>query len=150
MGSTWPLPPTARALVFAVVCVVLAATAHTSMAVVTLPATVLVAGFVITAALTRLLATGHHGMAGAGVWTATTQGMLHVLFERTGHAQAAATAVSGATAVAAPGGSGQAIAMAGRCGMPAAGAGAAAGTAHGSSLGMLAAHVLAAVACALL
>ncbi|WP_111491769.1 hypothetical protein [Peterkaempfera bronchialis] len=145
--TTWPLPRAVRATVFGAVCTALAGAAHLGMSpTAELPVRALLVGFAGTALLSGLLSgllgrvRGGHcgGPTAAGAWTVTVQAALHLLLEHAGSAQST--------------GPGCAHAMAD---MPAASphggppAEMAAGMPVGMPVGMAAAHLLAAVGCAL-
>ncbi|WP_327065121.1 PE-PGRS family protein [Kitasatospora sp. NBC_01302] len=183
-----------RAVVFATLCVALAATAHVSMAEAVLPVPVLAGAFAGTVGGSWLLAGRRRGPVAISGWMVTVQAALHTLFEATATVQASpvragrgapdwvnlllctrggsnptALTPQGLAALAglAPGtpvGS-QAAAMpsmpgmsgmAGMSGMPGNGtsgtgmSGMGTPLVDGLSAGMLAAHLLAALACALL
>ncbi|WP_280671163.1 MULTISPECIES: hypothetical protein [unclassified Kitasatospora] len=180
-----------RAVVFATLCVALAATAHVSMSEAMLPGSVLLGAFAGTAGGTWLLAGSRRGPAAISVWMVAVQAALHVLFEATASVgPGAGQAVRGAPdwvnlLLCSPGGANLAgmspeglartagldpdtLSVTGSGGMaPMHGMAAMAdlqgtGTAHsmvgmgsaplvdGLSAGMLSAHLLAALACALL
>ncbi|MDH6143554.1 hypothetical protein P3T35_005589 [Kitasatospora sp. GP30] len=72
-----------RVVVFAALCVALAATAHVSMSAAGLPVPVLVGAFAGTAGGTWLLAGRRRGLAMVSGWMVAVQAALHVLFEAT-------------------------------------------------------------------
>ncbi|MCC9306145.1 hypothetical protein LN042_03315 [Kitasatospora sp. RB6PN24] len=73
-----------RAVVFATLCVALAATAHVSMSETGLPMPVLGGAFAGTAGGTWLLAGRRRGLATVSGWMVAVQAALHTLFEHTG------------------------------------------------------------------
>ncbi|MFE5587744.1 hypothetical protein [Kitasatospora sp. NPDC056531] len=164
-----------RAAVFAALCVAVSATAHFSMSEAELPGPTLVAAFAGTAGGTWLLAGRRRGLAVIGLWMVAAQSALHLLFESTSSTGGAAVKAGSAAPdwasllLCSPGGDSTGIAPAGLARMagldsdalPVAGMPGMAGIrsmpgadsmamAHGLSGGMLAAHLMAALVCALL
>ncbi|WP_327682507.1 hypothetical protein [Kitasatospora sp. NBC_00458] len=188
-----------RAVVFAALCVALAATAHVAMAGAGVSPPVLAGAFGLTLGVTWLLAGRRRGLGLISVWMVAAQTALHLTFEQAGalagggglgrlagtdwaslllcNPEAAPTGLSPddlarmagldpAVPPAAPAaaavhhahgsvsGAGDPSALAGAAapepGVAAHGAAAHDMAAHGMSPGMIAAHVLAALACALL
>ncbi|WP_280694799.1 hypothetical protein [Kitasatospora sp. GAS204B] len=80
--TTWQIRML-RAVVFAILCVALAAAAHVSMSDAALPGPVLAGTFAGTAGSTWLLAGHRRGLAVISGWMVAVQGALHVLFEAT-------------------------------------------------------------------
>ncbi|GAA1943448.1 hypothetical protein GCM10009738_16130 [Kitasatospora viridis] len=165
---------TLRAAVFATLCVAVSATAHFSMSGAELSAPALVAAFAGTAGGTWLLAGRRRGLPAVTLWMVTAQSALHLLFESTAVAQAPRSAPDwaglllctpkGGTAGMTPaalarmagldpdapsagGAMGQMPAMPGMQGMAGMRGGATA-MPLGLSPGMLAAHLVAALLCA--
>ncbi|MGW6913834.1 hypothetical protein ACWGB8_08435 [Kitasatospora sp. NPDC054939] len=163
-----------RAVVFATLCVALAATAHVSMAGSGVSAPVLAWAFALTLAPTWLLAGKRRGLALIGGWMTVTQTALHQLFALAGTARAGTAAGPDWASLLlcnpdrAPAGLAPAdlARMAGLdpetvpaagghhgghgAAHAASGSGGLSGPLHGMSAGMLAAHLLSALACALL
>ncbi|MFF7636429.1 PE-PGRS family protein [Kitasatospora sp. NPDC008050] len=77
-----------RAVVFATLCVALAATAHVSMAEAVLPGSVLAGAFAGTVGSTWLLAGRRRGPVAISGWMVAVQAVLHTLFEATATAHA--------------------------------------------------------------
>ncbi|MGA5817481.1 hypothetical protein ACPC54_06435 [Kitasatospora sp. NPDC094028] len=75
-----------RAVVFAALCVALAAAAHVAMAGAGVSPTVLAGAFGAVLGLTWLLAGRRRGLGAIGVWMVAAQGALHLLFEQAGTA----------------------------------------------------------------
>ncbi|GAA2819225.1 PE-PGRS family protein [Kitasatospora sp. CM 4170] len=73
-----------RAVVFAALCVALAATAHVAMAGTGVSAPVLAGAFTITLALTWLLAGEQRGLGLVSAWMVGAQTALHLAFEQAG------------------------------------------------------------------
>lgn len=165
-----------RAAVFATLCVAMAATAHLSMSEAELPVPVLAAAFAGVLSGTWLLAGRRRGLAAVSGWMVAAQAALHVLFDTTASATHAARATrdwavlllctpdglpAGTNpadlaraagldpdALSMPGSMPDMPGMAGMTGM--ADTAGTAGAVYTLSAGMLAGHLLAALACALL
>lgn len=75
-----------RAVVFAALCVALAAAAHVAMSGAGVSPAVLAGAFGAVLGLTWLLAGRRRGLAVIGVWMVAAQGALHLLFEQAGAA----------------------------------------------------------------
>lgn len=73
-----------RAVVFAALCVALAATAHVAMAGSGVSAPVLAGAFAVTLGFTWLLAGGRRGLGPISVWMVAAQTALHLTFEQAG------------------------------------------------------------------
>ncbi|MCX2179465.1 hypothetical protein KV205_02815 [Streptomyces sp. SKN60] len=138
-----------RAALFAVVCVTLAAMGHSSMSAHSVPLTSLLAAFAVTGALAWAAAGRRRGAVAVATGSTGVQGALHVIFgagERGGLGQVFGPGQSGAPA----GVTEVPTAMLADPSLAhTAHTAHAMGQAPGSGAGMLAAHLLAALACGL-
>ncbi|MFD6363268.1 hypothetical protein ACFWFX_25970 [Streptomyces roseolus] len=137
---THPLSPlrALRAALFAVVCVVLAAVGHSSLSAHALDPSALLAAFVVTAAGAWCAAGRRRGPVACAAGLLAAQGALHLTFSLTGAHQGSATAT-------APGHGAHPAHAAHAHGAPAA----APDALLDGGVGMLAAHLLAALVCGL-